>query len=31
LRAVGFDGDMVTHGLTADDAPGVAAFLRGVI
>lgn len=27
LRAVGFDGDLVTHGLTADEAPGVAAFL----
>jgi sugar phosphate isomerase/epimerase len=27
LRAVGFDGDLVTHGLNADEAPGVAAFL----
>jgi len=27
LRAAGFDGDMVTHGLTAAEAPGVAAFL----
>jgi sugar phosphate isomerase/epimerase len=27
LRAAGFDGDLVTHGLTADEAPGVAAFL----
>jgi sugar phosphate isomerase/epimerase len=27
LRAVGFDGDLVTHGLTAEEAPGVAAFL----
>jgi len=27
LRAAGFDGDLVTHGLTADEAPAVAAFL----
>lgn len=27
LRAAGFAGDLVTHGLTADEAPGVAAFL----
>lgn len=27
LRAAGFDGDLVTHGLTADEAPSVAAFL----
>lgn len=27
LRAVGFDGDLVTHGLSAEEAPGVAAFL----
>jgi sugar phosphate isomerase/epimerase len=27
LRAAGFDGDLVTHGLTAPEAPGVAAFL----
>jgi sugar phosphate isomerase/epimerase len=27
LRAVGFAGDLVTHGLTATEAPGVAAFL----
>jgi sugar phosphate isomerase/epimerase len=27
LRAAGFEGDLVTHGLTAVDAPGVAAFL----
>lgn len=31
LRAAGFDGDLVTHGLIADEAPGVAAFLRGVL
>ena len=27
LRAAGFSGDLVTHGLTAQEAPGVAAFL----
>lgn len=27
LRAAGFDGDLVTHGLRADEAAGVAAFL----
>lgn len=27
LRGAGFDGDLVTHGLTADEAPSVAAFL----
>ncbi len=27
LRAVGFDGHLVTHGLTAAEAPAVAAFL----
>lgn len=27
LLAVGFDGDLVAHGLTADEAPAVAAFL----
>lgn len=29
LRASGFDGDLVAHGLSADEAPAVAAFLRG--
>ena len=28
LNAAGFDGPVVTHGLAADEAPGVAAFLR---
>lgn len=28
LRRAGFDGPLVTHGLSADDAPGVATFLR---
>ncbi len=31
LRAAGFDGDLVTHGLAADEAPGVAAFLSGYL
>ena len=31
LRAAGFDGDMVTHGLTEAEAPGVAAFLAGLM
>jgi sugar phosphate isomerase/epimerase len=30
LRGAGFDGDLVTHGLAADEAAGVAAFLRGI-
>ena len=30
LRAAGFDGDLVTHGLSAAEAPGVAAYLRGL-
>lgn len=29
LRAVGFDGALVTHGITADQAPAVAARLAG--
>ncbi len=28
LRRAGFDGALVTHGLTADEAPAVGAFLR---
>jgi sugar phosphate isomerase/epimerase len=28
LRAIGFDGPLVTHGLNAEDAPHVANFLR---
>ncbi|TPM29801.1 sugar phosphate isomerase/epimerase [Mesorhizobium sp. B2-3-5] len=28
LKDVGFEGALVTHGLSADEAPGVAAFLR---
>ena len=31
LRAVGFDGDLVTHGLAAEEAPGVAHYLSGVL
>jgi sugar phosphate isomerase/epimerase len=30
LRAVGFDGPMITHGLTADEAPAVAKFLTRI-
>ena len=28
LRRAGFDGPLVTHGLSADEAPAVGAFLR---
>jgi sugar phosphate isomerase/epimerase len=31
LRAAGFDGPLVTHGLTAEEAPGVAAYLSGLL
>lgn len=31
LRAAGFDGDLVAHGLDAGEAPEVATFLRGVL
>lgn len=31
LKAVGFSGPLVTHGLSADDAPTVAQFLHGVV
>jgi sugar phosphate isomerase/epimerase len=31
LKAVGFDGALVTHGLSADEAPRVAAFLRRLL
>ena len=31
LRAVGFDGDLVTHGSTAAEAPGVARFLSQLL
>ncbi|MER8372819.1 sugar phosphate isomerase/epimerase [Mesorhizobium sp. M1409] len=31
LKAAGFDGPLVTHGLSAEEAPGVAAFLRGLL
>ncbi|WP_137932542.1 sugar phosphate isomerase/epimerase family protein [Mesorhizobium comanense] len=30
LKAAGFEGALVTHGLSADEAPGVATFLRGL-
>jgi sugar phosphate isomerase/epimerase len=31
LRGAGFDGPLVTHGLTASEAPAVAANLRAII
>ncbi|WP_271022713.1 sugar phosphate isomerase/epimerase [Rhizobium sp. RCAM05973] len=31
LRTVGFDGPLVTHGLSASEAPGVAVFLKELI
>jgi sugar phosphate isomerase/epimerase len=31
LRSAGFDGPIVTHGLTAAEAPAVAAFLRAAL
>jgi sugar phosphate isomerase/epimerase len=30
LRKSGFDGPLVTHGLSAEEAPGVARFLKGL-
>ncbi|MDP4299993.1 sugar phosphate isomerase/epimerase family protein [Leptothrix discophora] len=31
LTRVGFDGPLITHGLGADEAAGVATFLRGAL
>jgi sugar phosphate isomerase/epimerase len=31
LRGVGFDGPVIAHGLSAAEAPGVAAFLAGAM
>lgn len=31
LRAAGFTGDLITHGLSAAEAPGVASFLRSAL
>ncbi|MFI5410545.1 sugar phosphate isomerase/epimerase family protein [Kaistia sp. UC242_56] len=31
LRAVGFDGPVVTHGLSAEEAPGVARYLSSLL
>ena len=31
LRAAGFDGDLVTHGLAAEEAAGVAGYLGRVL
>lgn len=30
LKTSGFDGPLVTHGLSAEEAPGVAHFLKGL-
>ncbi len=31
LKATGFDGPLVTHGLSAEEAPGVATFLKELV
>ncbi|MHA6686041.1 sugar phosphate isomerase/epimerase family protein [Mesorhizobium sp. A556] len=31
LESAGFDGPLITHGLTEADAPAVARFLKGVL
>ncbi|RWP41863.1 MAG: sugar phosphate isomerase/epimerase [Mesorhizobium sp.] len=31
LKASGFDGPLVTHGLSAEEAPSVARFLKGLV
>lgn len=31
LKDAGFDGPLVTHGLSAEQAPGVARFLKGLL
>ncbi|RWM40816.1 sugar phosphate isomerase/epimerase [Mesorhizobium sp.] len=31
LKATGFDGPLVTHGLSAEEAPAVARFLKGLV
>ncbi|WP_192183157.1 sugar phosphate isomerase/epimerase family protein [Mesorhizobium amorphae] len=31
LKATGFDGPLVTHGLSAEEAPEVARFLKGLV
>ncbi|MDX8467137.1 sugar phosphate isomerase/epimerase [Mesorhizobium sp. VK23B] len=31
LKAAGFDGPLVTHGLSAEEAPGVARFLKELV
>ncbi|CDX15374.1 Epimerase protein [Mesorhizobium sp. ORS 3324] len=31
LKAAGFDGPLVTHGLSVEEAPGVARFLKGLV
>ena len=31
LKVTGFDGPLVTHGLSAEEAPQVARFLKGLL
>lgn len=31
LQAAGFEGPLITHGLTAEEAPAVSRFLKGVL
>ncbi|KAA0697290.1 sugar phosphate isomerase/epimerase [Neorhizobium sp. P12A] len=31
LKSVGFDGPLITHGLSAEEAPGVARFLKELV
>jgi sugar phosphate isomerase/epimerase len=31
LKAAGFAGDLITHGLSAQEAPGVAKFLKAAL
>ncbi|AZN96527.1 sugar phosphate isomerase/epimerase [Mesorhizobium sp. M9A.F.Ca.ET.002.03.1.2] len=31
LKVSGFDGPLITHGLSAEEAPGVARFLKGLV
>ncbi|WP_217578024.1 sugar phosphate isomerase/epimerase [Mesorhizobium sp. GbtcB19] len=31
MKATGFDGPLVTHGLSAEEAPGVARFLKELV
>lgn len=31
LKSIGFDGALITHGLTAAEAPGVASYLKSLL